>query len=139
MDHVLGRLCEEWGLPRPSLSKAAWRALEDYPFPGNVRELENILERALTLADGNEVDIEHLQLPRNAPQEPAGNGKPSGQRPPDQPLEEYLEEIEKEEILRALDATNWNRTAAAGKLGMTFRSLRYRLKKLALDQQDDNE
>jgi two-component system response regulator PilR (NtrC family) len=136
-NHILGRLCREWDLPEPHLTETAWQALKLYSFPGNVRELENVLERALTLADGTEVGEEHLQLPGDNGTEPQVIS--TTQRPPDQPLEEYLEEIEKEEILKALDATNWNRTAAAGKLGMTFRSLRYRLKKLALDQQEGSE
>jgi len=97
-----------------------------------VRELENTLERALTLCDGQMIEPEHLHLPSDdGPPPAAGNG---GGRHPQLPLEDYLQEIEKQEILRALDTTHWNRTAAAKKLGMTFRSLRYRLKKLELDQ-----
>jgi two-component system response regulator PilR (NtrC family) len=134
--HILGRLCNEWQLPVPSLTAAAREALADYPFPGNVRELENTLERALTLAEGSEIDVRHLQL-RSGIDTPAPSGQPAtAQRPPDVALEDYLQDIEKEEILRTLDATHWNRTAAAKKLGMTFRSLRYRLKKLEIDREE---
>ena len=141
IQHILERLCQQWQISLPTLNRQARDALAQYAFPGNVRELENILERALTLADGTEIDTRHLQLRNNV--EPASSGaSPSSaevSRPASQPLEDYLQEIEKREILRALDATLWNRTAAAKKLGMTFRSLRYRLKKLGLDQGGDDE
>lgn len=143
VEHILARLCQQWDIDLPRLNQAAQAALAQYSFPGNVRELENILERALTLADGNEIDARHLQL-RDAPEAHSpGDSTPGASseraRPANQPLEDYLQEIEKREILRALDATLWNRTAAAKKLGMTFRSLRYRLKKLGLDQGGDND
>jgi two-component system, NtrC family, response regulator PilR len=141
-EHILGRLCQLWNLPLPQITDDAWRALKSYPFPGNVRELENILERALTLSDGQQIDKSHLQLPdalsENASSHSNGiTALPS--RPAGTPLEEFLQEVERTELLRALDATHWNRTAAAKKLGMTFRSLRYRLQKLSLDQGGDEE
>jgi len=144
--HILQRLCQQWNLPLPQLSDHAWQALKSYSFPGNVRELENILERALTLSDGRQIDTAHLQLPDsepsfavepNDPQGAASTSMPS--RPAGVPLEDFLQEIERAELLRALDATHWNRTAAAKRLGMTFRSLRYRLQKLSLDQSNDEE
>ncbi len=98
-----------------------------------MRELENILERALTLSEDAVIREDNLQLPAERAPATSAGGASSG-RPPDQPLEDYLSEIEKEEILKALEETRWNRTAAAGRLGMTFRSLRYRLKKLQLDE-----
>ena len=132
VEHILARLGEAWETRPPAVSERAMSALAGYSFPGNVRELENTLERALTLCDGEMIEPEHLHLPSDdGPQPAAGNG---GGRHPQLPLEDYLQEIEKQEILRALDTTHWNRTAAAKKLGMTFRSLRYRLKKLELDQ-----
>jgi len=149
VQHILNRLSQAWDIPPPSVSSDAVSAIENYPFPGNVRELENTLERALTLCDGNTILPEHLRLTSSRPT-PASTrhnapatATASPARPGDQPLEDFLQEIEKQEILKALDATHWNRTAAAKKLGMTFRSLRYRLKKLELDRDggeaEDNE
>lgn len=140
VDFFSQRLSQQWGLPAPQFSRAARQALEDYEFPGNVRELENVLERALTLSDGPQIEPHHLQLRAAAERLPTS--EPLMAEPPrssSQPLEDYLQDIEKREILKALDATLWNRTAAARKLGMTFRSLRYRLKKLGLDQGGDSE
>lgn len=140
-EHILTRLCQQWGLSAPTITGNAWRALQQYPFPGNVRELENILERALTLSDGQQIDTSHLQLPESSQNgsdsHAAGGDVPI--RPGNMPLEEFLQEVERAELLRALEATHWNRTAAAKKLGMTFRSLRYRLQKLSLDQGGDEE
>lgn len=141
----LKRLSADWGITQPVIHRDAEAALRDYRFPGNVRELQNILERALTLCEGRCIMPQHLQLPSaencadNAPS-PSGGALPVlhadiGGTTPDS-LEDYLISIEKNLILKALDETRWNRTAAAKKLGMTFRSLRYRLKKLGLD--DDN-
>jgi two-component system response regulator PilR (NtrC family) len=132
----LKRLSHDWGVTEPTMSEAARKALLAYSFPGNVRELQNILERALTLCDQGNILPEHLQLhelenaPINESSTISVDISPNGN------LEDYLLEIEKSAILKALDETRWNRTAAAKKLGMTFRSLRYRLKKMGLD--DDN-
>jgi two-component system response regulator PilR (NtrC family) len=108
-----------------------------------VRELENTLERAMTLCNGMVIEAEslHLQSPSSpAPAKIAdGINQDLPKRAADQPLEDFLQDIERQEILKALDATHWNRTAAAKKLGMTFRSLRYRLKKLELDRDDGSE
>lgn len=138
--YFLEKFAKDWEMEIPGLSKAAQTALSAYGFPGNVRELENILERAITLCDDTEIQPAHLQLPEDGA---AVGASSSGQNlpgyRPGEPLEEYLTEIEKQAILTALDATRWNRTAAAKRLGMTFRSLRYRLKKLGLDDSDDEE
>jgi two-component system response regulator PilR (NtrC family) len=112
-----------------TLSEAALEALIRYDFPGNVRELENILERATALCDGSLIDLDDLYLPQS--DDPP---TPAEVRIDDRlPLENYLGEIEKKAILDALDETRWNRTAAAKKLGMTLRSLRYRLAKLGIE------
>ncbi len=145
---VLKKLSTEWGIPEPTLSEDAQHALQHYAFPGNVRELQNILERALTLCDTNVILPEHLQLPNDAPIYTAAT--PSAQALKQAPtaaplateahngsLEDFLFEIEKTAILKALEETRWNRTAAARKLGMTFRSLRYRLKKMGLDDEEE--
>ena len=129
--HILARLTgadSEVGL-----SAAALDALQRYAFPGNVRELENILERALTLCEGGEIQPRDLALPRagEAPEPAGGETLP----PPDVPLEEYLEKVERQAILKALEQTGNNKTAAARLLGITFRAMRYRLKKLGLDEE----
>ena len=141
-EHILATLAKEWQIDSITLSDSAIRALTEYSFPGNVRELENILERATTLCDDDIISPEHLQLPQNS----NPNTTPSEASELDDhelldmsmgdSLEDYLTDIEKQAILKALDETRWNRTAAAKKLGMTFRSLRYRLKKLGLDRDE---
>ena len=130
--HILERIATAAGAPPKRLSEASQRALAGYPFPGNVRELENVLERASALADGEVLTPSDLRLP---PAEPPAPPTSAAQETPldGRPLEDRLDEIEKRAILAALDETRWNRTAAAQRLGMTPRSLRYRLNKLAID------
>ena len=142
----LQRLSDEWGMDAPNLSNSARAALKHYPFFGNVRELQNILERALTLCEGHEILPEHLQLPSNQASTSSKTATPtqpqiaiSPEQISGESLEDYLLSIEKNLIIKALDDTRWNRTAAAKKLGMTFRSLRYRLKKLGLDDDSDDD
>ena len=129
-----------------TLTPAAARALEAYNFPGNVRELENILERALALASGESIDVDDLRLV------PLGTGSlatsdaslvpPAGTdpalaawlaKPLKSPLQDYLDLVERVALEEALQATRYNRTQAAGLLGLTFRSLRYRLKRLGIE------
>lgn len=136
--YLTDKLCRQWDMPVPRLTPRALDALTRYAFPGNVRELENILERALTLAEGDVIDEAHLQLPATM-SEPTGDIEAPAAalvRPHQQPLEDFLQDIERREILKALESTHWNRTAAAKKLGLTFRALRYRLQKLSLDQEE---
>ena len=137
-EHILTRLTANQEGAGPALGHAALEALQRHAFPGNVRELENILERALTLCGGEEIQPEDLALPEAEAETDAGN--PQGdlpQQPPSPPegvaLEEYLETIERQAILNALEQTHNNKTAAARLLGITFRAMRYRLKKLGLE------
>ena len=116
------------GLEPPVFSEQALETLRHYPFPGNVRELENILERALALFEGNRIDVDDLNLPVGTERVEKDAFDPSLQS-----LEDYLEEIEKQALVQALEENRWNKTAAAKHLGLTFRSLRYRLKKLGLE------
>ena len=125
-DRVLGHIAERHGMDRSRIDRAALDRLSQYDFPGNVRELENILEGAVTLCEGGLISPDDLRIPET----PAGTEQ---QPSTDLPLEDYLEQVEKERIIEALEQTRWNRTAAAKKLGISFRALRYRLTKLGLD------
>ncbi len=108
------------------LSASAISALKNYDFPGNVRELENILERAITLCEGSTIQEQDLQLPdKKTKNIDNPNGKVE--------LDSYLGDIEKQVILDALEKTRWNKTKAAKLLGISFRALRYRLEKLKLE------
>jgi two-component system response regulator PilR (NtrC family) len=116
------------------LSDAALQALSNYQFPGNVRELENILERATTLCEGSIIQVDDLHL-REAAEEPVASTStvPPELEPGTVPLDTYMDSIEKDALLKALEQTRYNKTAAAKLLGITFRALRYRLKKLGLE------
>jgi two-component system, NtrC family, response regulator PilR len=151
--HVLKRLAVEYGKAAPSISPAALDRLQAYAFPGNVRELENVLERAFTLCEQNRIEAPDLHLSgatvrhgTMALTEPAVDVAPPAvvasatvstesehQLASGQSLEDYLERIERQLITDALEGVRWNKTAAAKALGITFRALRYRLKKLGLD------
>jgi two-component system response regulator PilR (NtrC family) len=156
---ILERMTQEWDTPPPTMSAQALAALQSYTFPGNVRELENILERAYTLCEDDCIEASDLHFnpaasqtaapvdepveatpeapapatrvepveAGNAANERAGEGEGEGS------LEDYLESLERRKITEALEATRWNKTAAAKRLGITFRALRYRLKKLGME------
>jgi two-component system response regulator PilR (NtrC family) len=131
--HFMARLTAKNGMAQPLISEPALACLQRYSFPGNVRELENILERALALCDEKEITPEDLQLPESGSETQSTNSE-SALTPPDGvPLEDYLDGIEKQAIIKALDQTGQNKTAAAKLLGITFRAMRYRLKKLGLE------
>lgn len=127
---MLARLAAGSGLPPATLSGEAVQALKAYRFPGNVRELENILERAYTLCENDVIGAGDLRFKQAAASPQEGDGPTLAQV---DNLEDYLEGIERKLILQALEETRWNRTAAAQRLNMSFRSMRYRLKKLGLD------
>ncbi len=120
---IIGQLAQSAGVGAPNLTPAAQRALGEYPFPGNVRELENIIERAMALLSGNTINVTDLNL---TPAVPATSKQ--------LPLQDYLDQTEKQAILEALSKTRNNRTAAAKLLGVTFRSLRYRMERLGLNE-----
>ncbi len=154
VDSILKRLSAEAGETLPQLDADALQALREYPFPGNVRELENILERATALCEGEQIHRSDLRLPTPlAPQAtqttraagtfaaaaalhvtgehpvfrmPAGNSNGDG-------LPRHIEQLERDAITRALEECRYNKTKAAAKLGITFRALRYKLKKLGME------
>ncbi len=139
--HVLARIGREWDTVPPKLADDAIELLRDYAFPGNVRELENILERAMTLSEGDIIYAEDLHLRptiltesslREVSAVEGGEPKDAPTRG-EQDLETYLEEVERDAIVQALEATRYNKTAAARKLGISFRALRYRLKKIGIE------
>ena len=124
--YILNKLSMTAGLPVPGMSSDAMTALQAYRYPGNIRELENILERAMTLCEGNKIGVKDLQLPDDKGQETATlQGEVA--------LDSYLGDIERQTIIEALEKTRWNKTAAARLLGISFRALRYRLEKLGLE------
>lgn len=139
-EHLLLKLATANGINVPRLSKTAWEALKRYPFPGNIRELENILERALAMHENGVIEIEDLNLQSlqtaTVASEADAGSKGSSDKGFDadlMSLESYLQDIEKKALTSALEENRWNKTAAAKQLGMTFRSFRYRLKKLGLE------
>jgi two-component system, NtrC family, response regulator PilR len=172
-ERLLAKLCQAQGIAIPAISDEAKVYIQQLPFHGNVRELENMLERALALCDGVSITVEDLSLdeipinladkpvlPWNAPvTEPsvmtstigvpathdtmppapttASTSRGSTMLPMDISLSDYLEDIEKRTILQALEKTNNNKTAAAKLLGISFRTLRYRLSKLGLSKEQD--
>ena len=181
--HLLAKLARDSGYPQAQLTPKALRKLENYDFPGNVRELENILERALTFVEGNMIEAEDIHVNENrlpAHNEPAAAPQSvHAYQPPPQPypyppqqpayappphyphrdedsapypqeaatypppprsaaqlpddLEDYMQTMEKNLLLKALEDCNYNKTKAAEKLGISFRAMRYKLKKLGID------
>ena len=129
VSHVLKRLAAGSGEPAPKLHPQALEALKSYRFPGNVRELENMLERAHTLCENHQIEASDLRLAEGNCT--ADSGVPDLTQIDN--LEDYLDNVERKLILQALEETRWNRTAAAQRLNLSFRSMRYRLKKFGLD------
>jgi len=134
-EHILAKLARECEMPPMQFTPKAMAKLREYDFPGNVRELENIIERTFTLCEKDVIDADDIQLPD---QVQAHGDKDSSVELPDLSaargnLEHFLESIEKQAIEKALEETRWNKTAAAKKLGISFRALRYRLQKLGME------
>jgi two-component system, NtrC family, response regulator PilR len=149
-DNVLHKIAFSLNTKKPELTFEAKQKLENYRFPGNVRELENILERAFTLCESNRIDANDLQLNQHnhhfneKPSNGLSNLNPTQHNTDvDYPelcaafpsIDDYLQQVEKNILLNALEKSRWNKTLTAKKLGITFRSLRYRLQKLGLDDE----
>ena len=144
-ENILLKLASKLDISVPVIAKEALQQLQQYHFPGNVRELENILERAMTLCENYTIRIVDLNLPGSdsgiAADNLANTNKlqaakaPEGQLLPPgyNSIDEYLEEIEKGMLLRTLETQKWNKTASAKALGISFRQIRYKLKKYGLD------
>ena len=133
-DFILKRLAQAQGREPAHLADDALVSLASYGFPGNVRELENILERALTLAEGDAIHAQDILLLSQSETRDDSNAQPAGLHDSErQPLGSMLDDVEKNAIRKALEQTRYNKTAAAKLLGMTFRQLRYRIKKLGLE------
>ena len=135
---ILERLARRTGAAAPRIAPDAIALLQEYSFPGNVRELENVLERALTLSTGGEITAGHIRLRaagRPSAAEPPAGGVVSSPPAVDAGagLGSQLESIERDAIVKALEKTRYNKTAAAKLLGMSFRALRYRIKKLGIE------
>lgn len=127
---LLNRICRRWGMEKPPIGKDVIETLADYAFPGNVRELENILERAVTLNEGGTITSDHLQLTPSVESAATTSATPSATPAK---LDDFMTKMESDIIMKALEETRYNKTAAAKKLGITFRSLRYKLKKLGIE------
>lgn len=159
---IFNKIAQHNNLPRYHINKDALTLLKTYTFPGNVRELENILERACALTEGAVINADNLlfseqmvphltestkedaftenQYPKEIHQQNLTKKNETSDTlydPEIDTLDQYLEKIEKDILLNALDKNRWNRTATAKELGISFRSLRYRLKKLAIDVDRD--
>ena len=159
--YFIQKICQEWQIPNKQLTVTAQQFLLEQRFSGNVRELRNIIERALTLSDSTVLDIQHIRYHSESKlssqtssptpvKMPEPETKPIAYpneiltprqrfKLPEEGLEAYLENIEKNILLNALEMTHWNRTMAAKKLQMSFRSLRYRLKKFGLDVEGEED
>jgi len=133
VQQVIDRLSRQTGNPPPTMSEEALLALRRYDFPGNVRELENILERAMALCSGNTINVSDLYLTQGGTAKEKSSSADGSLGTRGLPLHEFLDQVEREAIMKALEATRFNKTAAAKLLGITFRSLRYRLDRLGID------
>jgi transcriptional regulator with GAF, ATPase, and Fis domain len=126
-EHFLDRLAGDMKIPRPRIAEPAMQALGNYLYPGNIRELQNVLERGCLLAD------EGLIEPRHLPAEIAGTAPIAPQPAPGGAATSALASMEKKLILQALQDNDWNQSRAARSLGISRDNLRYRIKKYGIN------
>ena len=137
-------------MPTPALSQEMLRELADMPLPGNVRELENLLYRAVALGDGKLLQLDRpIQLAPavndstlDAPEferPPSDRTEPVNQAPMADDLQSQLDALERALLLQALQTTQFNRTAAAARLGLNLRQIRYRMARLKIDVSQNDE
>jgi two-component system response regulator PilR (NtrC family) len=126
--HLLHKLAHSSGMAAPLFTDRALLALSQYAFPGNVRELENILERTLALHEGEQIDVGDLNLPASVNRQ-----QDEDEDTESASLQDYLESVEKKVLLTALEKNRWNPIEAAEQLGISQRSLLFRLKRLGLE------
>ena len=142
---LLARIAQESGLPAPRLTAAALQRIAEHPLTGNVRELENLLHRAMALSEGGELQVDRPAppalppgdgVPPPAPMPAAPPAEAAGQLPGD--LQAWLDQQERDILVRALRETHFNRTASAARLGISLRQMRYRIARLniAIDDED---
>jgi len=142
-DALLARIAEESNMTQPVLTQESLRRLSTMPLPGNVRELENLLYRAVALSDGHHLSLDtpptskvsipiapHATTPHPTPP-PAENGHSQVPLPVD--LQSYLDQLERDILTQTLQATRFNRTAAAARLGLSLRQMRYRIERLQIE------
>jgi two-component system, NtrC family, response regulator PilR len=145
---LLARIAQESGMPTPVLSPAVVEQLCAHPLQGNVRELENLLHRAVALSDGEELQVDFAPTPP-APPPVASEGEPGPAPDAAQPavvpadvpadLQAYLDQQEREILVKALRESGFNRTAAAHRLGLSLRQIRYRIARLAIAENEPND
>jgi len=134
---LLNRIAEESAMPAPALPEQMLQELSRLPMPGNVRELENLLYRAVALGDGESLQLDNPTPPASPVSAPpsvlldSANTATTSDLPPD--LQSYLDQLERDILIRALQATQFNRTAAAACLGLSLRQIRYRIARLQIE------
>lgn len=145
---LLGRIAAESGIPVPTLSPAALEKIMLNPLAGNVRELENLLHRAIALGEGDELQVEAAlaasQAPLTAPVSTGSKSAPSQDTDTEpatipRDLQSHLDQQERDILIKTLQATGFNRTAAAARLGISLRQMRYRIARLGIDMPVSNE
>jgi len=142
---LLARIAQDSGMTPPTLSPQVLEQLQSHPLPGNVRELENLLHRALALSDGSQLQVdlapaaalspaagEPAAAPPAAPAPTPASSTPAAPAPTPSDLQAYLDQQEREILVKTLRETNFNRTAAAQRLGLSLRQIRYRIARLAI-------